>query len=73
MGANHNIKRYGEQWPDYRIKQGLDILEQLKQFVILSGGWAWHFMSPTNHIEYKHAHDHKDIDILSTQNMFQKS
>lgn len=64
MSANHNIKRYGELWPDYRVAMGLDILEKLKQWVVISGGWAWHFMSPPNHTEYKHAHDHKDIDIF---------
>lgn len=64
MGANHNIKRYGELWPSYRIELGLHILTQLKQWIIISGGWAWHFMSPPNHTEYKHAHDHKDIDIF---------
>ncbi len=64
MGANHNIKRYGELWPDFRIKYGLEILEKLKPWIIISGGWAWHFMSETNHKEYKHAHDHKDIDIF---------
>jgi len=64
MGANHNIKRYGEQWPNYRIEQGLDILNKLKAWIIISGGWAWHFMSPEDHTEYKHAHDHKDIDIF---------
>ena len=29
----------------------------------VSGGWAWHFMSPP-HRELKHAHDHKDIDLF---------
>ena len=64
MGANHNIKRYGEVWPSFRIEKGLAILLQLKSYVVISGGWAWHFMSPENHMEYKHAHDHKDIDIF---------
>ncbi|MDC8002926.1 hypothetical protein POV27_02570 [Aureisphaera galaxeae] len=64
MGANHNTKRYGELWPDFRIALGLAILEKLKPWVTLSGGWAWHFMSPDAHVEYKHAHDHKDIDIF---------
>ncbi len=64
MGANHNIKRYGELWPNYRIELGLEILEKLKQWIVISGGWAWHFMSEMNHKEYKHAHDHKDIDIF---------
>jgi hypothetical protein len=64
MGAPHNIKRYGEVWPEFRILHGLEILNKLKDKVIISGGWAWHFMSETGHAEYKHAHDHKDIDVF---------
>lgn len=64
MGAPHNKNRYGETWPSYRIEHGLEILEKLKPWVVISGGWAWHFMSPANHTEYKHAHDHKDIDLF---------
>jgi len=66
MGAPHNKKRYGELWPSYRIKYGLEALYPLKDLVILSGGWAWHFLSPIGHTEYKHAHDHKDIDLFVT-------
>lgn len=64
MGAPHNIKRYGEVWPEFRIQSGLEILEKLKDKIIISGGWAWHFMSEIGHTEYKHAHDHKDIDVF---------
>ncbi|SEL70579.1 hypothetical protein SAMN04487910_3118 [Aquimarina amphilecti] len=64
MGAPHNKKKYGELWPSYRIQCALEILIPLKDFVILSGGWAWHFLSPIGHTEYKHAHDHKDIDLF---------
>jgi len=64
MGAPHNKNRYGELWPAYKIKVGLEILTALKPYVVVSGGWAWHFMSPKDHIEYKHAHDHKDIDVF---------
>jgi len=64
MGAPHNKKRYGELWPSYRIQYSLQILIPLKDLVILSGGWAWHFLSPIGHTEYKHAHDHKDIDLF---------
>lgn len=67
MGAPHNTKRYGELWPEYRIQYGLEILKKLKHKVIISGGWAWHFMSENGHTEYKHAHDHKDIDIFVTK------
>jgi hypothetical protein len=64
MAASHNKSRYGEKWPQYRITYPLDELILLKDSIILSGGWAWHFMSPDGHEEYKHAHDHKDIDIF---------
>lgn len=64
MGAPHNKKRYGEVWKQDRISLSLLELQFLREFVILSGGWAWHFLSPTGHTEYKHAHDHKDIDVF---------
>lgn len=64
MGAPHNIKRYGEVWLEFKIRHGLEILNKLKDKVIISGGWAWHFMSEKGHTEYKHAHDHKDIDVF---------
>ncbi|MFD2562758.1 hypothetical protein [Aquimarina rubra] len=64
MGAPHNKKRFGELWPTYRIQHSLAALMPLKELVILSGGWAWHFLSPLGHTEYKHAHDHKDIDLF---------
>jgi hypothetical protein len=64
MGAPHNKKRYGEVWKQDRISLSLLELQFLREFVILSGGWAWHFLSPEGHTEYKHAHDHKDIDVF---------
>lgn len=64
MGAPHNINRYGELWNQSRIDESLKILSILKEYIIISGGWAWHFMSVPNHTEYKHAHDHKDIDVF---------
>jgi hypothetical protein len=64
MGAPHNQNRYGELWPPSRIAIGLAELEAIKPFIIISGGWAWHFISPQPHSEYKHAHDHKDIDLF---------
>ncbi|MEM6719829.1 MAG: hypothetical protein AAF611_10960 [Bacteroidota bacterium] len=64
MGAPHNKKRHGEVWPKERISLSLLELQFLREFVILSGGWAWHFLLPANHTEYKHAHDHKDIDVF---------
>ena len=64
MAAPHNPKRYGETWPAERINACLDELSILRDLVILSGGWAWHFMSPAGHAELKHAHDHKDVDIF---------
>lgn len=64
MGAPHNKSRYGETWPQYKIDACLVELEKIKELVVITGGWAWHFMSPKNHIELKHAHDLKDIDLF---------
>ena len=64
MGAPHNKERYGETWPAHKVIYGLQVLKELKPFVVISGGWAWHFMSPPGHVELKHAHDHKDIDLF---------
>lgn len=64
MGAPHNKERYGETWPMHKVVYGLRVLEEIKPFVVVSGGWAWHFMSPPGHVEFKHAHDHKDIDLF---------
>ena len=64
MSDKHNIHRYGEVWNQEKIDICLSDLEFIKNDVILSGGWAWHFISPHNHKELKHAHDHKDIDIF---------
>jgi hypothetical protein len=64
MGAPHNRARYGEIWPQHRIDACLTELEAIRPWVVVSGGWAWHFMSPKGHVELKHAHDHKDIDVF---------
>lgn len=37
-------------------------IEAVKEYGVLSGGWAWHYMSPP-HREEKHLHDHRDIDL----------
>ena len=64
MGATHNKRRYGELWDQHRIDVCLQAIMALRDLVTLSGGWAWHFMSPEGHAELKHAHDHKDIDVF---------
>jgi len=71
MADPHNKKRYGETWDAEEINSFLFELdtrspdqEPLRPYIILSGGWAWHFMSPIGHEELKHAHDHKDVDFF---------
>ncbi len=76
MGAPHNKSRYGEKWNE--ISTSLLVLE-LCHFqnilgtdlhnMVISGGWAWCLMSP-RHIDYKHAHDLKDIDLFINPNFF---
>jgi len=64
MADPHNPNRYGELWPQHKIDAYLEAMEPFKSLVVFSGGWAWHFMSPKGHPEYKHAHDHKDVDWM---------
>jgi len=64
MGDPHRPDRYGEVWPQGRIDAYMKVLGLIRDHVVISGGWAWHFMSPPDHKEYKHAHDHKDVDIF---------
>jgi hypothetical protein len=59
----HNPDRYGETYDINWINTQIEVLVNIRPWIILSGGWAWHFISPP-HTEYKHIHDHKDIDIF---------
>jgi hypothetical protein len=64
MGAPHNPARLGELWDDNRLAILLGEMRAIRGPVVVSGGWAWHFMTPAGHMEYRHAHDHKDIDLF---------
>ena len=64
MAAPHNPNRIGEEWNPIHIKTMLVEIEAIREYVKLSGGWAWHLMSEPGHPELKHAHDHKDADLF---------
>jgi len=55
--------RAGDEWDENRIVTVHYELLKLPDYAVLSGGWAWHYMSPP-HRESKLLHDHKDVDIL---------
>ena len=59
----HNPERYGEMYDLNHLANQMEELQKIKGWIVLSGGWAWHFISPP-HTEYKHLHDHRDIDIF---------
>jgi len=63
VGDPRNPARAGEQWNPARWKVLREELEALKTLVVLSGGWAWHFMAPP-HEELKIHHDHRDVDLF---------
>lgn len=64
MGDPRNPARIREKWDAHRVEvMDLEIRTFLCTKGILSGGWAWHYMSPP-HEEYKLLHDHKDIDLF---------
>ena len=62
MGDPHNPTRIGEMWDPHRWAVLAKEIEAVKEYGALSGGWAWHYMSPP-HDEEKHLHDHRDIDF----------
>jgi len=63
MGEPHNTKRYGETWDSTEMAAMQEEIKAVQDLVVVSGGWAWHFLSPP-HPELKHAHDHKDADLF---------
>lgn len=69
MGDPHNPNRYGERWNPHRLQVLFAELATVKEFGVVSGGFAWHFMSPP-HQEEKHLHDHRDIDLHVTPHLF---
>jgi hypothetical protein len=64
MSAPHDPGRIGELWNADRLAILQNEIEVVRDYVTLSGGWAWHFMTPPGHAELKHAHDHKDADLF---------
>lgn len=60
----HNPVRANEIWNSDRIRIQEDVIRQFGDLITISGGWAWHFMSPPGHVEYKTQHDHKDVDVF---------
>jgi hypothetical protein len=63
-------RRKGELWNQDRIDAQRAEIEPVRDLVVLSGGWAWHFLSPADHREYKQQHDHKDVDLFVTPGDF---
>lgn len=63
MGDPRNPDRADELWNPIRFGVLLEEVTSLADFCVLSGGWAWHFLSPP-HDELKVHHDHRDIDVF---------
>jgi hypothetical protein len=51
-------------WKDEKLSAQLDVVNALGNLVVVSGGLAWHIMSPP-HVEEKIMHDHSDIDLFA--------
>jgi hypothetical protein len=50
-------------WKQEKLEAQLATVETVKKNVVVSGGLAWHLMSPP-HIENKYVHDHSDVDLF---------
>lgn len=64
MGDPHNPARANDTWNADRVRSQELEIRKFKDLFTVSGGWAWHFMSPVGHKEYKTQHDHKDVDAF---------
>jgi hypothetical protein len=64
MSAPNDSGRLGEMWNETRMAIILQEISAIRDYVVISGGWAWHFMTPPGHTEFKHAHDHRDADLF---------
>lgn len=51
-------------WKQEKLMEQLDVVQQMGNLVVVSGGLAWHIMSPP-HVESKIVHDHSDIDLFA--------
>jgi hypothetical protein len=51
-------------WKQEKLLEQLDVAKALGNRVVVSGGLAWHIMSPP-HVESKIVHDHSDIDLFA--------
>lgn len=70
MSVPHDPARLGETWNPMRLAVFAEEIEAMREYVTLSGGWAWHYMTPPGHVELKHAHDHKDADLFVAPDRF---
>lgn len=50
-------------WKFQKLLAQIDTVREVHRHVIVSGGLAWHLMSP-KHEESKELHDHKDVDLF---------
>ena len=66
-----NPKRVDEMWDLTRVKAVDAEIKMFPSYIVLSGGWAWHYISP-KHEERKILHDHKDIDMFVPPEKFQE-
>jgi hypothetical protein len=51
-------------WKQEKLLAQIDAVKALGDTVVVSGGLAWHIMSPP-HIEKKIVHDHSDVDLFA--------
>lgn len=50
-------------WKWEKLEAQLEVVRAIKDYAVVSGGLAWHLMSPV-HVENKRVHDHSDVDLF---------
>jgi hypothetical protein len=59
-------------WKQEKLLEQLNVVKLMGDLVVVSGGLAWHLMSPP-HVENKTVHDHSDIDLFAIPNRSQET
>jgi hypothetical protein len=50
-------------WKQQKLEAQIETVRSVKDLVVVSGGLAWHLISP-EHEEIKKMHDHSDVDLF---------
>jgi hypothetical protein len=64
MGDRPEPSFFGQRWNPLQLQVIERELAAVQPYVLVSGGWAWHLLTPGEHTEYTQAHNHDGADLF---------